>query len=50
VLPKEQLLEERAAIKSFIEEGLHKYRDDYGILPKYKWLESYFYKSASYFE
>jgi hypothetical protein len=49
VLPKEQLLEERAAIKSFIEEALHKYRDDHGILPKYKWLENYFYRSASYF-
>lgn len=49
VLPHNQLLEERAAIRSFIEKGLNVYREDYGVLPKYKWLENYFERSGHYF-
>ncbi len=50
LLPKEQLINERNSVKTFIETCLDKYKRDYSIWRKYKWLENYFKESSHYFE
>lgn len=49
-LPKEQLLNERANIDSFIKQSLQKYQGDYSIYPKYRWLQNYYNNSGTYFD
>jgi hypothetical protein len=49
VLSRRQSPEDRELIKRLIDEGLEKYRDDYTIRPKFKWLQSYCERCAGYF-
>lgn len=48
-IPKDQLFKEREVIKNFIDANLELYKGDYEVLPKYKWLKSYFKKSEAYY-
>lgn len=49
-LPKEQINQERESIKNFIHSSLEEFKDDYRVLPKYKWLNNYFKQMESQFK